>query len=94
MDVINGYKWELYNVSGDLSEAIDVADKYPGRLHEMQLRLPWEVTSSCLYENSEGAVFHSRLKRWKSILQSELEHLGQKPWQINRRGDETAEVRK
>ncbi len=37
VDVINGYKWELYHVAQDFSEAVDLADKYPDKLRELQL---------------------------------------------------------
>ncbi len=37
VDVISGYKWELYNVAEDFSEAVNVADKYPDKLRELQL---------------------------------------------------------
>ena len=37
VDVISGYKWELYKVNDDFSEANNVADKYPDRLRELQL---------------------------------------------------------
>ena len=37
VDVINGFKWELYNVAEDFSEAVNVADKYPDKLHDLQL---------------------------------------------------------
>jgi len=37
VDVINGYKWELYHVADDFSEAANVADEYPEKLHELQL---------------------------------------------------------
>jgi len=37
VDVINGYHWELYNVADDFSEAVNVADKYPVKLHDLQL---------------------------------------------------------
>ena len=37
VDVINGYKWELYNVDNDFSEAVNLADKYPEKLHDLQL---------------------------------------------------------
>ena len=37
VDVINGYKWELYNVANDFSEAVNMADKYPEKLHDLQL---------------------------------------------------------
>jgi len=37
VDVINGYKWELYHVADDFSEAVNVANKYPKKLHELQL---------------------------------------------------------
>jgi arylsulfatase len=35
--VISGYIWELYNVSEDFSEAVNLADKYPDKLRELQL---------------------------------------------------------
>jgi arylsulfatase A-like enzyme len=35
-DVVNGYKWELYNISEDFSEANDLAAKMPDKLREMQ----------------------------------------------------------
>jgi arylsulfatase A-like enzyme len=37
VDVISGYKWELYRVADDFSEADNVADKFPDRLKELQL---------------------------------------------------------
>ncbi|HWR69272.1 MAG TPA: arylsulfatase, partial [Desulfomonilia bacterium] len=37
VDVINGYQWELYNVDNDFSEAENLADKYPDKLHDLQL---------------------------------------------------------
>jgi arylsulfatase len=35
-DVINGYKWELYNIAGDYSQYNDLAAKMPDKLKEMQ----------------------------------------------------------
>jgi arylsulfatase A-like enzyme len=35
-DVINGYNWELYNITDDYSENNDLAAKMPDKLHEMQ----------------------------------------------------------
>ena len=35
-DVVSGYKWELYNLDEDYSEANNVADKYPDKLRELQ----------------------------------------------------------
>ena len=37
VDIISGYKWELYHVADDFSEAVNLADKYPDKLHELQL---------------------------------------------------------
>ena len=37
VDVISGYKWELYNTAEDFSEAVNLAEKYPDKLHELQL---------------------------------------------------------
>ncbi len=36
-DVITGFKWELYHVAEDFSEAVDLAEKYPDKLRELQL---------------------------------------------------------
>jgi arylsulfatase len=38
VDVITGYKWELYHVAEDFSQAINLADQYPDKLHELQLQ--------------------------------------------------------
>ena len=35
-DVVNGYKWELYNLTEDFSQANDLAAKMPDKLREMQ----------------------------------------------------------
>src|SRR5262245_3933346 len=35
-DVVNGYKWELYNIAEDYSENNDLAAKMPDKLHELQ----------------------------------------------------------
>jgi hypothetical protein len=35
-DVVNGYKWELYNIADDYSEANDLATKMPDKLRQMQ----------------------------------------------------------
>jgi len=37
VDVISGYKWELYHVEEDFSEAINLADQNPDKLRELQL---------------------------------------------------------
>ena len=38
-DVITGYKWELYNLNEDVTEANDLAAKMPDKLKQMQDRL-------------------------------------------------------
>jgi arylsulfatase len=43
-DVINGYKWELYNLNEDYSEANDLAAKMPDKLREMQELFMVEAT--------------------------------------------------
>jgi Sulfatase len=35
-DVVNGYNWELYNISEDYSQADDLATKMPDKLRELQ----------------------------------------------------------
>ena len=35
-DVITGYKWELYNLKDDVTEANDLAAKMPDKLKQMQ----------------------------------------------------------
>ena len=37
VDVISGYRWELYNLAEDFSEAVDLADREPARLEELKL---------------------------------------------------------
>jgi arylsulfatase A-like enzyme len=37
VDVISGYKWELYHVADDFSEAVNLAGQNPDKLHELQL---------------------------------------------------------
>lgn len=37
IDVITGYKWELYHVEEDFSEAVNLAQQNPDRLQELQL---------------------------------------------------------
>lgn len=43
-DVVNGYKWELYNIAEDYSESNDLAAKMPDKLKEMQERFLVEAT--------------------------------------------------
>jgi arylsulfatase A-like enzyme len=35
-EVLNGYKWELYNIADDYSENNDLSEKYPDKLRELQ----------------------------------------------------------
>jgi arylsulfatase len=35
-EVLNGYKWELYNIAEDYSENNDLSAKYPDKLRELQ----------------------------------------------------------
>jgi len=35
-EVLNGYRWELYNIANDYSENNDLAAKYPDKLKELQ----------------------------------------------------------
>jgi arylsulfatase A-like enzyme len=35
-DVVDGYKWELYNINEDYSEYNDLADKYPDKLRDLK----------------------------------------------------------
>jgi arylsulfatase A-like enzyme len=37
VDVISGYNWELYHVAEDFSEAVNLAEKHPDKLRELQL---------------------------------------------------------
>jgi arylsulfatase len=36
-DVIDGYRWELYHVADDFSEAVNLAGQYPDTLRDLQL---------------------------------------------------------
>ena len=35
-DALNGYKWELYNLTDDPTQTNDLASREPGRLRRMQ----------------------------------------------------------
>src|SRR5262249_46349741 len=35
-EVVNGYRWELYNIADDYSESNDLASKQPDKLREMK----------------------------------------------------------
>ncbi|MBP7868202.1 MAG: arylsulfatase [Acidobacteria bacterium] len=37
VDVIKGYRWELYHLAEDFSEAVDLASKEPAKLEELKL---------------------------------------------------------
>jgi arylsulfatase len=43
-DVVNGYKWELYNIAEDYSESNDIAAKMPDKLRELQELFMVEAT--------------------------------------------------
>jgi hypothetical protein len=43
-DVVNGYKWELYNLKEDFSQFNDLAAKLPNKLRDMQERFLMEAT--------------------------------------------------
>jgi arylsulfatase A-like enzyme len=43
-DVVNGYKWELYNIAEDYSESNDLSAKMPDKLRDMQERFLVEAT--------------------------------------------------
>jgi len=43
-DVVNGYKWELYNLTEDYSESNDLAAKRPDKLRELQELFMVEAT--------------------------------------------------
>jgi len=43
-DIVNGYKWELYNLKEDYSEYNDLAAKRPDKLRELQERFLVEAT--------------------------------------------------
>ena len=43
-DVLNGYKWELYNIAEDYSQANDLAAKMPDKLKQMQTLFMQEAT--------------------------------------------------
>ena len=43
-DVVNGYKWELYNITEDFSQSNDLAAKMPDKLRQMQELFLMEAT--------------------------------------------------
>ena len=57
-DVVNGYKWELYNIAEDYSENNDLAAKMPDKLREMQELFLVEATKYNVFplDNSSPAA--------------------------------------
>ncbi len=43
-EVVNGYKWELYNIADDYSENSDLAAQFPDKLRELQELFTSEAT--------------------------------------------------
>jgi len=60
-DVMNGYKWELYNLKEDWTQADDLAAKMPDKLRDMQQRFTLEATKYNVFplDNSVLARFIS-----------------------------------
>jgi hypothetical protein len=48
-NVVNGYKWELYNIAEDYSQANDLAAKMPDKLREMQELFLIEASKYCVF---------------------------------------------
>ena len=48
-EVVNGYKWELYNIANDYSENDDLAAKNPDKLHELQELFFVEATKNNVF---------------------------------------------
>ena len=53
-DVVNGYKWELYHVAEDYSQANDLATKMPDKLREMQEQFIVEATKYQVFPMDNG----------------------------------------
>jgi hypothetical protein len=60
-DVITGYKWELYNVREDPTEADDLAGKMPDKLKEMQ-----DLFYAEAKKNQVLPLDNSTLTRWNT----------------------------
>ncbi len=43
VDVISGYQWELYDTNQDFSQSVNLAEKYPDKLRELQLQFYTEA---------------------------------------------------
>ena len=59
--MITGYKWELYNVHADPTEADDLAAKMPDKLKEMQ-----DLFYAEAKKNQVLPLDNSTLTRWNT----------------------------
>jgi len=55
-DVVNGYKWKLYDLAKDFSQADDLADANPNKLHELQALFLVEATRNHVFPLSNNVL--------------------------------------
>jgi len=55
-DVVNGYKWELYNIADDYSEYNDLAAKNPDKLRELKELFMMEATKYNVFPLDNSAL--------------------------------------
>ena len=77
-DIVSGYKWELYNVNEDFSEAVDLAAKNPDKLKELQLLFYAEAAKYNVLplDDSKIARMDVRLRPSLTRGRSDFEYYG------------------
>ena len=66
-DVVNGYKWELYNVAEDYSQFDDLAPQMPDKLREMQELFLVEAAKYNVFPFDNSAFLRAVTPpRWRS----------------------------
>jgi arylsulfatase A-like enzyme len=62
-DVVNGYKWELYNIADDYSESNDLAVRMPDKLRQMQELFLVEASKYNVFPLDNSVVQRALLPR-------------------------------
>jgi arylsulfatase A-like enzyme len=77
-DVVTGYKWELYNLNDDYSQANDLAATSPDRLTELQKQFDLEAVKYNVYPLDNRAFVRSLTPRPSATAgQSEFTYSGE-----------------
>ncbi len=68
-------KWELYNIEDDFSQAVDLADRFPDKLREMQEIFDREARAHHVYPLSDQTLMRALPHNRPSFLEGKTHHV-------------------